>query len=260
MRLAESPGEEVLARLYHELAGLGARTEGRAAPWPYGQPGPEALLSLAAQASRYDPRLLWVVVELLARDHGRFNPLVLRRELVDARWPAALGVAFEFARRAAPSQELSDVADFVMRRIPKGRQELFFFGTRAFGGQQARRDAEESLLEYRRWGFLGREEPFSKELGGAPGGTLGTNERRNVLRRLAERQKSLTLGDYVAALKGRISYRQASRDVAAAPFLERKGTTRGARYEYRPPAPKLALPPASKPTKRPRRRRPSEAK
>lgn len=260
MKLQEIPGEEVLARLYHELASLGARTEGRPAPWPYGQPGPEALLSLAAQASRYDPRLLWVLVELLARDYGRFNPLVLRRELADARWPAALGVAFEFAKRAAPSQELADVAAFVMRRIPRGRQELFFLGTRAFGGQQVRRDAEESLLEYRRWGFLGREEPFSKELGGAPGGTLGTNERRNVLRRLAERQGSLTLADYVAALKGRISYRQASRDVAAASFLEREGTTKGARYEFLPPVAKQPVPPVPKKKPRSPRRRPSGAR
>jgi hypothetical protein len=52
----------------------------------------------------------------------------------------------------------------------------------------------------------------------------------NLLRRLVERQGEVTLGDYLAALRGRASRRQASRDLATAPFLTRTGATRGTRY------------------------------
>ncbi len=235
--LAAVPLEErELPRLYRELARLGARTEGRAVPWRFGSPSPEELVVLAAQASRQDPRLLWALVELLARGWDRLDPLRLRRALARARWPAALGVALEFARRAARSPELDDVAAFVLARAPPARGERFFLGTRAFGGALARRDVEESLAEYGRWGYFSREEPLAKELGAGLHGTLARPGRMNLLRRLVERRGSVALSDYLAALAGRASRRQASRDLATAPFLRRTGATRGARYRIRPPA------------------------
>jgi hypothetical protein len=226
--------ERELPRLYHELARLGARTEGRPVPWRFGSLGPEELVVVAAQAARQEPRLLWALVELLARRYDRLDPLKLRRALASARWPAALGVALDFARRVARSPELDDVAAFVVARLPRARGERFFLGTRAFGGALARRDVEETLAEYARWGYFSREEPLAKELGGAVRGTLGPRERRNLLRRLAERGGSFGMADYLAALAGRASRRQASRDLAAAGFLERTGSTRGARYALRP--------------------------
>jgi hypothetical protein len=52
----------------------------------------------------------------------------------------------------------------------------------------------------------------------------------NLLRRVAARQGSIGLQDYLHALGGRASRRQASRDLAQAPFLRRSGVTRAARY------------------------------
>ncbi len=222
-----------LTRLYYELGALGGNAEGRRIPWELGKPSAEDLIALAADATRGDPRLLWILVDLLARSYDHFDLLKLRRAALAARWPAALAVAFEFARLARPSQELADVADFVTRRIAPARGEQFFLSVRRFGGGEARRDAEESLAEYKRWGYLAREEPIAKELGGIGRGSLGPSERRNLLKRLVERQGSVTLSDYLTALRGRASRRQATRDLATAPFLVREGTTRGARYRER---------------------------
>jgi len=226
--------EDELPRLYAELAAIGARVEGKRVPWRFGRPRPEELAVLAAQASRQDPRLLWALVELLARHYDRFDPLKVRRALAGARWPATLGVAFEFARLVAGSAELDDVATFVLAGVRPARNERFFLGTRAFAGPLARRDAEESLAEYLRWGYMSREEPISKELGSPAHGTLAPQQRMNLLRRLAERPGDFTLGDYLEALRGRASRRQATRDLGTAPFLARSGTTRGARYRLRP--------------------------
>jgi hypothetical protein len=229
--LASVPLREAeLPRLYHELAAAGARAQGRASSWRHGRLAPEQLAVLAAQAARQDPRLLWVLVEWLARSWERLNPLLLRRALARARWPAALGVALEFARRAARSRELDEVTAFVLAGVAPAGGERFFLGTRTLGGALARRDAEESLAEYLRWGYLSREEPLAKELGPGLRGTLAARQRRNLLRRLAEGSPSFTLGDYLAALRGRASRRQATRDLAAATFLARTGATRGARY------------------------------
>ncbi|HSN90665.1 MAG TPA: hypothetical protein VLS93_05515 [Anaeromyxobacteraceae bacterium] len=225
-------GAAEVARLYHELAALGARVEGRRARWRFGRPSPEETLVLAAQASRREPRLLWALVELLARAYDRFDALRLRRAAARARWPAAVAVALEFARRAAPSEELDAWAHLVTSAVAPARGERFFLGTRAFAGEQARRDAEESLAEYLRWGYLGREEPFAKELGLRAHGTLGPAERRNLLRRIASRRGAVTLAEYLEVLGGRASARQASRDLAAADFLVREGRTRGSRWRH----------------------------
>ena len=222
-----------LPRLYDELAAVGARVEGRRVPWRYGNPSPEELVVLAAQAARQEPRVLWALVEVLARHYDRFDPLKVRRALARARWPATLGVAFEFARLVARSVELDDVASFVMRPVRPVRGERFFMGTRAFAGALARRDAEESLAQYLRWGYMSREEPIAKELASSAHGTLARPQRMNLLRRLAERAEGFTVGDYLEALHGRASRRQATRDLATASFLARTGTTRAARYRRR---------------------------
>jgi hypothetical protein len=233
-----------LSRLYSELAAIGAHAEGRAEPWSFGAPEPEELLVLAAQSARHDPRLLWVVVDLLARGFDRFDALKLRRAAARARWPATIAVALEFARLANPSVELSDYAAFVTRRLPRARNERFFLGTRAFAGELSRRDVEESLREYTRWGYFSREVPIPKELDAAARGTLDRPGRLNVLRRLAERMPAVTVADYLEALAGRASRRQASRDLATAPFLERQGSKRGTSYrlasQLRAPAPGAA--------------------
>jgi hypothetical protein len=243
----KQPGE--IQRLYFELARLGARAEGREVRWQFGKPPPEEVVVLAAQAARHEPRLLWVVVELLIRRYDLLDPLKLRRAAAKARWPATVAVALEFARKAAPSPELNDVADFVSKRLLPAAGEQFFLETHAFGGAQMRREAEESLAEYKRWGYFSREAPLAKELGQVARGTLGPSERMNLLRRLVEQRKEISLADYIAALDGRGSHRQASRDLARAHFLSRRGTTRGARYRFRAPA----APPAERGSTSPKR-------
>jgi hypothetical protein len=233
VKLARIPDQATLTRLYYELGQLGARTLGHKTDWEYGSPSAEDLVTLASQASRYDPRLLWVLVEFLARDSGALNPVRLRSAARESRWPAALGVAFEFSRRVSHSSELEDLYKFTMGGIPRASGEQFFVSTHAFAGNLARREAEESLSQYKRWGYLSREEPFAKELGSTAHGTLGRSERLNLLRRLVERLGSISLSDYAEALGQKASPRQASRDLATAPFLTRRGKTRAARYLLR---------------------------
>ena len=127
-RIPSDVGE--VSRLYHELGVLGAPAEGEKRPWSFGAPSPEEVVVLAAQAARRDPRLLWLVVELLARRFDELDPLKLRRAAERSRWPATIAVALEFARRANPSVELADVAAFVTRRLPIAAGEPMESGRR----------------------------------------------------------------------------------------------------------------------------------
>jgi hypothetical protein len=92
---------------------------------------------------------------------------------------------------------------------------------------------EESLREYSRWGYFSREVPIGKELGATGTGTLGVRGRMNLLRRIAERDGSVTVAAYLQALRGAASRRQASRDLASAAFLEKSGSKRGTVYRLK---------------------------
>ena len=239
MRLEGPPDTATLTRLYHELGRIGAPARGERVEWKYGELTPEELVVLASQASRYDPRVLWTLVQLVALHFDRLDPRRLRVALRTSAWPAALGVVFEFARKAQPSPELADTARFVMSRTGPATGEQYFFSAGAFGGEMVRRNAEESLAEYKRWGFVAREEPIPKELGVTTKGTMDLSERMNVLHRLARRKGTVGVGDYLEALGGRVSLRQATRNLAQAPFLVRRGSRRGTRYTLRvEPAPR----------------------
>ena len=63
--LAHAPLPRELARLYHELARLGAPSVGERQPWRYRPKGREGLLALAGEMLRYDPRLLSILLQLL---------------------------------------------------------------------------------------------------------------------------------------------------------------------------------------------------
>jgi predicted DNA-binding transcriptional regulator YafY len=94
---------------------------------------------------------------------------------------------------------------------------------------------------------------------------MGRVERLNLLRRLASRRGTISHAEYAAALRGRVSPRQASRDLQAASFLRKEGRTRGSRYRLvtgspaDPPAPAAGPAPGRRVSRRPRRpdRRPA---
>lgn len=229
--LEHAPTESELARLYYELAKLGATSVGEDTPWPYAPQSHEQLLVLASQMMRYDPRLLSILVQWFATYYSTLNPLQLRRELRETRWPQSLLVALEFARLDASDPELDAFNKYVRTGFDRVEPaERFFFETDRPGSRGAARNLGRNLAPYARWGFIGQERPTVDPVSKRSVGRYDAQTRRRILGELVERYADFSIGDYLSAVDHSISRQQALADLRACGAIVPTGGGRGARW------------------------------
>ena len=92
----QSPTQNHLARMYYELAQHGALAMGEKKPWPYRPKNLYELVALAADMSRFDPRLLGILVEFVELKWLEINPVLLRQEIKKMDCPQTFGVILGF--------------------------------------------------------------------------------------------------------------------------------------------------------------------
>jgi len=210
--------------LYYELGKMGARSVGQKKKWPYRYSQLEGLFTLAAEWSRFDPRLLEVLVQY-ALDHWKdLNPQRLRALTKKMETPQTMGVIATFVQTANPQDtELILFWNYITEGLKPVESQYYFRDLYLPGSGLAQRAARESLYEFKKWGFLGRErliiDPTTKK-------TIGTWDqvaRLNILKRLLGNQKKLQISDYLEALKHSISRQQALLDLKASGARQTKG-------------------------------------
>ena len=232
--LQHAPSQDELARLYHELAQLGAPAMGARKRWPYRPQSCEALIVLASQMLRYDARLLSILVQWLRAHYSTLNPLKLRALLRDVRWPQSLLVALDFARLDTGDAELSAFADYVAAGWPRVQPaERFFFETQRPGSHGARRNLGRNLAPYARWGYVGQERPIVDPVSKRSVGRYDAQTRRRILHDLIARHPEFSIADYLSAIDHSVSRQQALKDLVACNAIEPTGTGRSARWRRR---------------------------
>lgn len=242
--LARPPTEDELARMYWELAKLGAPSGGAKRPWTYAQRSREGLICLAAEMCRYDARLLTILVAWLRESWAELNPLTLRVEMRRMRSPQALCVVLSFVRSGAVDPELRKLVAYVCSGVAPARPvERFFFDSERPGSRLAERHFGRSLVEYSRWGFVGLERPQTDVFQKTTVGRYNRASRVDVLRRLAKRRGEVTLTEYLAEIDQAISRPQAVKDARSAGLLLR-GTKRGGRWVWPVAGLRVAIGPA----------------
>jgi hypothetical protein len=199
-------------------------------------------LGLWSQWSRFDPRLAELFVAFLAARWKTADWVSLRGVLETQPWPTAFGVLAEnaLAGNLLPRSERSMFRRWnatILTGLARGRNELFFFGTRKIGGREMFRDAAESAVTYLRWGYLGRDLLVSKanpRAFASRGKTLvPAPARKRLLDELARTRTRFTIGDYQSALDYGVSRRQAELDLARHPGIVGVGNTRARFYRRR---------------------------
>ncbi len=232
--LRHAPTEAELARLYYELARIGAPSVGRRSAWPYRPRGREALIVLAAEMLRFDPRLLSILLQLVLLGWRELNPLALRAQMQSMRWPQALLVVLDFAKAASSDSELRHFCDYVaagwLRVEPA---ERFFIDAARPGSRMAARQLGRNLAPYARWGFSGSEKPTADAFTKRTVGRYDAATRRRILEQLLERVPEITLGNYLEAVDHAISRQQALLDLKTCPRLALEGHGRSARWRKR---------------------------
>ena len=237
--LRHAPTVHELERLYHELAKLGAPSVGRKRSWRYRPTTPEALLALAGEMLRYDPRLLSILLQFVVRHWQRLNPVTLRAQMRAMRWPQALLVVMEFAKLASSDPELKYFCDHVSAGLLRvDPAERFFLDAERPASRMAARNLGRNLGPYARWGFIGHERPTADAATKRTVGRYDARTRRQILAELIAASDGITLAEYLEAIDHAISRQQALLDLKAHPSLRVQGHGRGA--SWRGPAPRVA--------------------
>ncbi len=226
--LRQTPSVSDLARLYHELAQIGAPSVGEQRPWPYEPKSREELIALAGEMLRYDPRLLSILVQWFSHAYRTLNPLALREQMKRMRWPQGLLVVLDFTRLHLTEAEFQYFADYVAAGFSRVEPaERFFIDTESPGSRGAARNLGRNLAPYARWGFVGRERPIIDPVSKRTVGRYDADTRRQILEELAKRRETFTTNDYLDAIDHGISRQQALSDLRAYPDLGKLGSERG---------------------------------
>lgn len=213
-----SPTENHLSRLYYELEKIGARSVGLKKPWPYSFSCREELFALAADLSRFDPRLLEVLVQFGLEHWEDLNPQRVRKYSKKMTTPQTLGVIASFIATAmaqevrAPDLEQNFFWEYIIAGLSPVEPQFYFRDLYLPGSSLAGRAVKESLQEFRRWGFFGRERVIMDPVSRRTAGTWDQESRLNILRRLFSKKKKITMAEYLEELRYTISRQQALQD------------------------------------------------
>lgn len=154
------PTQQHLSRVYAELAKYGARALGRHEEWPYEYDSLENLISLAADMSRYDPRLFSILVEFLFFHWQQLNPLKMRAWMSQQGSPQTILVMMSFVASAVNKEEVDYFLEYLAKGYSPVDSQLYFIGLHLPGSHGMDRMITEPLSEFSTWGFLARERPI----------------------------------------------------------------------------------------------------
>lgn len=193
-------------------------------------------LSLYSQWCRIDPRLAEIWVQFIGREWKTIHPLVLRDALLGCYWPSAAGVLLEFVAQTVPSSDanlFSKWKGLVTEGFQKGKNEQFFIGLWQLGGVLMFEDARFTRVEYRKWGYLGRENlnrarTISRQR--RKKSSLDSSTRIEILKYLLDTCEKVNTALYWEAIGKCVSRRQAERDLIDCGLVKGYGRTRNKFY------------------------------
>jgi hypothetical protein len=229
INLIQPPTLKHLSRMYYELAQLGARAIGEKDDWPYCYATKEDLLILGSQMSRYDPRLLSILVEYFYRNWKSINPLELKILLKQANTPQTVCVILNFLTRTHDKEYL-DYYEYITKEFSPVPHQLYFIDLYFPGSNNMKQASKTSLSEYYEWGFLARERPIIYNAQRISLGHWGPESRKNIIQDLAKKNTSFTISDYLKKIDNTITRQQALIDLKNTSNIELKGRKKGSHW------------------------------
>ncbi|MDO8644269.1 MAG: hypothetical protein Q7S00_04795 [bacterium] len=235
-----SPATSDLSHLYYELGRLGAPAVGRKKKGVATGGSPEELVILASDWSRWDPRLLQIIVTFGWSHWKEWNPYLLRQARQEMKTPQTVGVVSSFILAVAgdhqpqPDRELTSFWNYVTADLKPVSPQYYFFDLYLPGDHLGERAARESLGEFKRWGFLGRDRIVVNTATKTGAGSWDQPSRLNILKRLLTGRRKIQISEYLEELHHSISRQQALLDLKNLPARS-KGEGRSA-YWVLPPS------------------------
>lgn len=180
-------------------------------------------LARYSQWARMDPRLGEIWVGYVRKHWKTINPSDLRMALCKEDWPSAAAVLLEFVGKQTDSKALPYWCKIVTEGFRPAGASQFFVGLRRLGGEAMLEDALHSTNEYRKWGYLARENLLR-----TPANSQAAKSQRDaILLALLAKHSRIKTSQYWEAIGKCVSKRQAERDLKAHPQLRAHGKTKG---------------------------------
>lgn len=197
-----------------------------------------ANFALWSQWSRFDARLAEIWIGAIVRHWKTIHPVPFREQILKQRCPQVVGVLLEFAKVkiAQHAEQKDDVSLFsawtatVLQGLQPVPWQQFFVGLQPLASRSMLASARLTSEEYRRWGFLGSDSLLPK----STRVQFSVDVRKRIRGELVSRQGRLTVTEYLHAVRGSVSRRQAERDLLSDPHLRAVGSTR-ARFFVKAP-------------------------
>ena len=223
--------EPEAARLYWELAQRGASSVGEKLAWGHEKLSEEDLLTLAVLQSRYDPRLLQILVDFFSRRQFSGNPVELKESLLNEKGLELMAVIGEFVLEVTGFSRVKELMRYLMVGARPVPTQLYYPGLYRLGGKKMEEVLDRPLWGFKKWGFLAADPPVPKEIGRFYRYDL--DSRRNLLKKLAKERARFRLKDYLDRIGRSISRQQALKDLKGTPWIQRHGVGKGSYYQLK---------------------------
>lgn len=188
----------------------------------------------AFQWVRYDPRLAEILIRNISLHWPRANPIWIQQQLHTCKWPQVFAIICEhvlLSINKADKKLFRSWMKTTLCNIPKASLQVFFIGVFRFQGVFYKKEWQEPLKIYLKWGFLSSHLlTAKKEIGHdlKSKTTMGVTIRHQKLQELFLLKKNITLKEYLQACEYKVSVRTAEMDLKK--WARRRGNTKAARY------------------------------
>jgi hypothetical protein len=199
----------------------------------------ESRLALLSQWARLDSRLAELLTGYLQFAWHGYNSVNLLHALSEFPWPRAILVPLRFVETVAGDETqikrvaLRSLISAVEEAFPEKTNDLYFIPLQRMNRVLLNQAIDFQSLPYRRSGYIGSASLLAKGRIPQQATIVGAKERARILDEIIltlRRGDELAVEDYIGKLQGRVSRRQAQRDLESSPKLKSVGFTRSKRY------------------------------
>jgi len=220
-----------LSSLYFQLQKFGAYARGDDTGC-FNELSREEILAIAIESSRWDIRLLYIVIDFIANHFQEIRLFKLKSFVQKNPTPEVIGVIKEFSALRSHDDDLKLFFMVLIRDIkPQAQFKLFYVGG-ILNSETIEHESTHSLKEYKKWGFLCTEFPFLKESTSKKKLIHYSKEERiRILEELLHTKKQISLLDYLKAIQFSVTRQHARLDLLSHPSIVTKGQTKGTTYQ-----------------------------
>lgn len=222
--------EKESSRLYWELSRRGASCEGVKYPWKYKRLTPEEFFTLVFLQTRYDPRLVAIMIHFFCHHELHLDPLLFHDILKKNGVLTVAAVIGEFVLQ----QKEVTLFRFLTHYAQPVSTQLFYKNYPTIGGTKVQEIMQKPLWYFKKWGFLATELPLLQEKNLKTRHYLyDFHSRVSLLREMVGQQPHFRLSDYLRWIHNSISRQQALKDLTSLPWIRKKGKGKGTTYQAR---------------------------